>query len=94
MYSIEVNGANQQSAEAQNLLYLYCISNCLIPTGLPDPDRYNDENLVGPADPDDLTEIDNDDSSDADDKGIDWGWYKARFIDTGKHDRYFSDDEE
>lgn len=91
--AIEVNSANQQSAEAQNLLYLHCISNCLIPTGLPDTDRYNDE------DADDLTDLDIDDSGDdndddSDDKEIDWNWYRARFIDTGKHDSYVSDDSE
>lgn len=126
--AIEVNGANQRSAEAQNLLYLHCISNCLIPTGLPDPDRYNNESLVDPTDfvdpadlvdpdnlpgyldlvdpndlvdPDDLPDSSDDDNGDdsSDDSGIDereidWGWYRARFIDTGEHERYFSDKEE
>lgn len=41
--AVEVGNVERLSAEEQNLLYLKCVADCLLPSGLPDPDRYRDE---------------------------------------------------
>lgn len=38
--AIEVGNADEHPAEVQNLLYMQCIADCLLPSELPDPDRY------------------------------------------------------
>lgn len=41
--AFEVEAADGLSEEEQNGLYLKCIFDNLIPTGLPDPDKYDDD---------------------------------------------------
>lgn len=41
--AVEVGNVDRLSPQEQNLLYLGCVADCLIPSGLPDPDRYQDE---------------------------------------------------
>lgn len=41
--AVEAGNVDRLSPQAQNLLYLQCIADCLIPSGLPDPNRYQDE---------------------------------------------------
>lgn len=38
--AVEVGNADEHPAEVQNLLYLQCVADCLLPSGLPEPDRY------------------------------------------------------
>ena len=39
----EVEQPNDLSEEERNALYLKCILDNLVPTGLPDPDKYDDD---------------------------------------------------
>jgi hypothetical protein len=41
--AIEIEAADGLSDEEQNALYLKCILDNLIPTGLPDPDKYDND---------------------------------------------------
>ena len=41
--AVEVGAADGLSEEERNALYLKCIFDNLIPTGLPDPDKYDDD---------------------------------------------------
>ncbi len=38
--AVEVGNVDEHPDEVQNLLYLQCLADCLLPSGLPDPDRY------------------------------------------------------
>lgn len=40
--AVEVGNAEEHPDEVQNLLYLQCVADCLLPSGLPDPDRYKE----------------------------------------------------
>lgn len=41
--AVEVGNVDRFSPQELNLLYLKCVADCLIPSGLPDPDRYQDK---------------------------------------------------
>lgn len=41
--AVEAGNVDRLSPQEQNLLYLKCVADCLLPSGLPNPNRYQDK---------------------------------------------------